>query len=370
MLVDTSKWPFYCGKWDITLITLSQFEIYRPTGTYFVCAPESLRNGRNGEVLSRVADDQGFLMVAQLMELMGPLKYRRIRICNAPWWEIIWNWRLGPWLQGNKGIKWIKPSMVRGSQLSQLKYGWIGFKTKIWCAEAKQILSRWLTMGESQKEVAKVSHAGASGGTSKKVSDFSDVAISIENSQNFTGWAGNIYGTIWDSVGSLNSKIPMIQSTINLQMDGNRCLKSLKSSFHRFSRRNPMGRNGLKWVEMGWSMYGSYPLQITPLRTLFRSAFKCRMAPKICASLEIRIGPTWSNCQKMSKAWIVFKICWNVSSPKYWSMISDVFLFIIFTVLTRYVWFEIWWSLVESSPPLRKIQPRCLKPVRLDFLES
>ena len=34
--------------------------------TYFVCAPESLRNGRNGEVLSRVADDQGFLMVAQL----------------------------------------------------------------------------------------------------------------------------------------------------------------------------------------------------------------------------------------------------------------------------------------------------------------
>ena len=36
------------------------------TGAYFVCAPESLRNGRNGEVLSRVADDQGFLMVAQL----------------------------------------------------------------------------------------------------------------------------------------------------------------------------------------------------------------------------------------------------------------------------------------------------------------
>ena len=35
-------------------------------------------------------------------------------------------------------------------------------------------------------------------------------------------------------------------------------------------------------------------------------------------------------------------------------MISDVFLFIIFTVLTRYVWFEIWWSLVESSPPLRE----------------
>ena len=29
-------------------------------------APKSLRNGRNGEVLSRVADDQGFLMVAQL----------------------------------------------------------------------------------------------------------------------------------------------------------------------------------------------------------------------------------------------------------------------------------------------------------------
>ena len=65
-LVDTSKWPFYCGKGDITLITLSQFEIYRPTGTYFVCAPESLRNGRNGEVLSRVADDQGFLMVLSL----------------------------------------------------------------------------------------------------------------------------------------------------------------------------------------------------------------------------------------------------------------------------------------------------------------
>ena len=115
---------------------------------------------------------------------------------------------------------------------------------------------------------------------------------------------------------------------------------------------------------------GSYPLQSAPLRTLPRSAFKCRMAPKLCASFEIRIGPTWSNCQKMSKAWIVFKICWNVSSPKYWSMISDVFLFIIFTVLTRYVWFEIWWSLVESSPPLRKIQPRCLKPVRRDFLES
>ena len=28
-LVGTSKWPFYCGKWDITLITRSQFEIYR-----------------------------------------------------------------------------------------------------------------------------------------------------------------------------------------------------------------------------------------------------------------------------------------------------------------------------------------------------
>ena len=229
--------------------------------------------------------------------------------------------------------------MVRGSQLSQLKYGWIGFKTKIWCAEAKQILSRWLTMGESQKEVAKVSHAGASGGTSKKVSDFSDVAISIENSQNFTGWAlvgPAIYmGFCW-----IPQFLPTIQSTINLKTEP----LNYPTRIQRFeiaeielSQVFSTESNGSKWVERGWSMYGSYPLQITPLRTLPRSAFKCRMAPKICASFAIRIGPTWSNCQKMSKAWIVFKICLNVSSPKYWSMILDVFLFIMFTVLTRYV---------------------------------
>ena len=188
MLVDTSKWPFYCGKGDITLITLSQFEIYRPTGTYFVCAPESLRNGRNGEVLSRVADDQGFLMVAQLMELMGPLKYRRIRICNAPWWEIIWNWRLGPWLQGNKGIKWIKPSMVRGSQLSQLKYGWIGFKTKIWRAEARQILRRWLTMEHPRRF---------------QTFQMLLFQLKIHRISQVGPWLGR--QSIWDSVGSLNS---------------------------------------------------------------------------------------------------------------------------------------------------------------------
>ena len=31
-------------------------------------------------------------------------------------------------------------------------------------------------------------------------------------------------------------------------------------------------------------------------------------------------------------------------------MILDVFCFIIFSVLTRYVWFEIWWSLVGKLP--------------------
>ena len=56
-------------------------------------------------------------------------------------------------------------------------------------------------------------------------------------SQNFTGWARLGRQSVWDSVGSLNPK-----------MDGNRCLKSLKSSFHLFSARNPMGRNGLKYV--------------------------------------------------------------------------------------------------------------------------
>ena len=176
------------------------------------------------------------------------------------------------------------------------------------------------------------------------------------------GWAGNLYGIL------LDPSIPPNNPIDYQPEDGRKSL--LEIAEIEFSQVFSTESNGSKWVEMGWSMYGSYPLQITPLRTLLRSAFKCRMAPKICASFEIRIGPTWSNCQKMSKAWIVFKICLNVSSPKYWSMISDVFLFIIFTVLTRYVWFEIWWSLVESSPPLRKIQPRCLKPIRLDFLES
>ena len=52
------------------------------------------------------------------------------------------------------------------------------------------------------KKVAKVTHAIASEGTSKNWHfDFSDVAISIENSQNFTGWArwaGNLYGILLD----------------------------------------------------------------------------------------------------------------------------------------------------------------------------
>ena len=202
------------------------------------------------------------------------------------------------------------------------------------------------------KKVAKVTHAGASGGTSKKVSDFSDVAISIENSQNFTGWAlvgPAIYmGFCW-----IPQFLPTIQSTINLKTEP----LNYPTRIQRFEIAEielslvfSTESNGSKWVERGWSMYGSYPLQITPLRTLLRSAFKCRMAPKICASFEIRIGPTWSNCQKMSKAWIVFKICLNVSSRKYWSMILDVFCFIIFSVLTRYVWFEIWWSLVGKLP--------------------
>ena len=231
--------------------------------------------------------------------------------------------------------------MVRGSQLSQLKYGWIGFKTKIWRAEARQILRRWLTMVESQTKVEKVSHAIASEGTSKNWHfDFSDVAISIENSQNFTGWAlvgPAIYmGFCW-----IPQFLPTIQSIINV--------KTEPLNYPTRIQRFEIAEIELSQV-FSTESNGSYPLQSAPLRTLPRSAFKCRMAPKLCASFEIRIGPTWSNCQKMSKAWIVFKICWNVSSPKYWSMISDVFLFIIFTVLTRYVWFEIWWSLVGKLP--------------------
>ena len=137
------------------------------TGVYFVCvcAPESLRNGRNGEVLSRVADDQGFLMVAQLMELMGPLKYRRIRICNAPWWEIIWNWRLGPWLQGNK--------------MNKTQHG---------------------------KKVAKVTHAIASEGTSKngfQIFQMLLFRLKIHRISQVGPWLGR--QSIWDSVGSLNS---------------------------------------------------------------------------------------------------------------------------------------------------------------------
>ena len=177
-------------------------------------------------------------------------------------------WRLGPWLQGNKGIKWIKPSMV--------------------------------------KKVAKVTHAIASGGTSKNWHfDFSDVAISIEISQNFTGWA--IYmGFCW-----IPQFLPTIQSTINLKMDGATTKLSNENSaiWNRWNRAFTGFQHGIQWVEMGWNGLKHVwviPLQSTPLRTLLRSAFKCRMAPKICASFEIRISPTWSNCQKMSKAWIVF----------------------------------------------------------------
>ena len=77
-------------------------------------------------------------------------------------------------------------------------------------------------MVESQTKVEKVSHAIASEGTSKNWHfDFSDVAISIENSQNFTGWAlvgPAIYmGFCW-----IPQFLPTIQSTINLKMDGNR----------------------------------------------------------------------------------------------------------------------------------------------------
>ena len=161
------------------------------------------------------------------------------------------------------------------------------------------------------------------------------------------GWAGNLYGIL------LDPSIPPNNPIDYQPEDGATKLSNENSAiWNRWNRAFTGFQHGIQWVEMGWNglKYGSYPLQITPLRTLFRSAFKCRMAPKICASFEIRIGPTWSNCQKMSKAWIVFKICLNVSSRKYWSMILDVFCFIIFSVLTRYVWFEIWWSLVGKLP--------------------
>jgi hypothetical protein len=117
-------------------------------------------------------------------------------------------------------------------------------------------------------------------------------------------------------------------------------------------------------------MYGSYPLQITPLRTLFRSAFKCRMAPKICASLEIRIGPTWSNCQKTSKAWIVFLICLNVSSPKYWSMILDVCFVYHFDRFDRIC---VVWNLMKfgGKLPASQEDPTTMFEARqADFLES
>jgi hypothetical protein len=232
-------------------------------------------------------------------------------------------WRLGPWLQGNKGIKWIKPRGKKGGKGES-------------CRSFRRNIQEGFRLFRSCY-------------FNWKFTEFHILG---------PGWAGNLF-------------LPAIQSTINLKTEPLNYptrIQRFEIAEIEFSLVFSTESNGSKWVERGWSMYGSYPLQITPLRTLFRSAFKCRMAPKICASLEIRIGPTWSNCQKTSKAWIVFLIiCLNVSSPKYWSMILDVFLFIILTVLTGYVWFEIWWSLVESSRPLRKIQPRCLKPVRRTF---
>ena len=183
--------------------------------------------------------------------------------------------------------------MVRGSQLSQLKYGWIGFKTKIWRAEARQILRRWLTMEHPRRF---------------QTFQMLLFQLKIQRISQVGPWLGR--QSIWDSVGSLNSsqqsnrlstwrwtEPPLIYPTSIQRFE----IADIELSLV-FSTES----NGSKWVEMGWSMYGSYPLQITPLRTLLRSAFKCRMAPKICASFEIRIGPTWSNCQKMSKAWIVF----------------------------------------------------------------
>ena len=93
------------------------------------------------------------------------------------------------------------------------------------------------------KKVAKVSHAGASGGTSKKVSDFSDVAISIENSQNFTGWAGNLYGIL------LDPSIPPNNPIDYQPADGRKSL--LEIAEIELSQVFKTESNGSKWVEMG-----------------------------------------------------------------------------------------------------------------------
>jgi hypothetical protein len=122
-------------------------------------------------------------------------------------------WRLGPWLQGNKGIK---PSMV--------------------------------------KKVAKVTHAIASEGTSKNWHfDFSDLAISIENSQNFTGWAlvgPAIYmGFCW-----IPQFLPTIQSTINLKTEPLNYptrIQRFEIAEIEFSLVFSTESNGSKWVERG-----------------------------------------------------------------------------------------------------------------------
>ena len=87
MLVDTSKRQFDCHKLGITMgctiITIPLWDLQIPQipiGSIDVLREslESLpRNGRNGEVLSRVADDQGFLMVARPREQRGALGFGR-----------------------------------------------------------------------------------------------------------------------------------------------------------------------------------------------------------------------------------------------------------------------------------------------------
>ena len=75
----------------------------------------------------------------------------------------------------------------------------------------------------------------------------------------------------------------MESTTTKLSKNSAMNLKALKSSFGSFSAWNH-----------------THVLKSTPLRTLLRSAFKCRMAPRICVSIEIRI---WMNMRYILKVY-------------------------------------------------------------------